>query len=110
MSADSVREKTSAGNYFIANYPPFSFWTPENVPEALAAIERTPRPGVPLGVYLHVPFCRKRCHFCYFRIYTNKNSSDIQVYLDAALKELRTYAEKPFIGGRKPSWSRCVRG
>lgn len=103
MSADSVREKTSAGNYFIANYPPFSFWTPENVPEALAAIERTPRPGVPLGVYLHVPFCRKRCHFCYFRIYTNKNSSDIQVYLDAALKELRTYAEKPFIGGRKPT-------
>ena len=32
------------------------------------------RRGVPLGLYLHIPFCRKRCHFCYFRVYTNKNA------------------------------------
>ena len=33
-----------------------------------------PAPGVPLGLYLHIPFCRKRCHFCYFRVYTDKNA------------------------------------
>lgn len=94
--------KTSAGNYFVSNYPPYSFWKPAFVGEALAAVDREPDPAMPLGVYLHIPFCRKRCHFCYFRVYTNKNAKDIQHYLDAAVRELELYAERPFIGGRKP--------
>jgi coproporphyrinogen III oxidase-like Fe-S oxidoreductase len=97
-------EETTAGNYFVSNYPPYSFWTPEHVREALAAIESPPVPGTTLGLYLHIPFCRKRCHFCYFRVYTDKNSSEIQRYLDAALQELTLYAGKPFIGARKPKF------
>ncbi len=100
---DDDRE-TRAGNYFVSNYPPYSFWTPERVPEAIAAIERPPLPGTSLGVYLHIPFCRRRCHFCYFRVYTDKNSTEIRHYLDAALAELRLYAAKPFIGGRTPDF------
>ncbi len=96
--------ETRAGNYFVSNYPPFSFWSPENAGEAYEALDRPAAPGTPLGVYLHIPFCRKRCHFCYFRVYTDKNSSDIQQYLDAALRELELYAEKPFIAGRKPEF------
>jgi oxygen-independent coproporphyrinogen-3 oxidase len=96
--------ETKAGNYFVSNYPPYSFWTPEHRADALAALEREPDPGTPLGVYLHIPFCRKRCHFCYFRVYTDKNSEEIRGYIDAALDELRLYAQKPFIGGRKPNF------
>jgi oxygen-independent coproporphyrinogen-3 oxidase len=96
--------ETRAGNYFVSNYPPYSFWTPEQVDEAFAALERPPAPDTPLGVYLHIPFCRKRCHFCYFRVYTDKNSQEIQHYLDAAIAELTLYAEKPFLGGRKPDF------
>jgi len=95
-------DETRAGNYFVSNYPPYSFWTPERVPEALAALEREPERGTQLGVYLHIPFCRKRCHFCYFRVYTDKNSSEIQAYLDAAIRELELYAGRPFLAGRKP--------
>ena len=98
----SSTSPTSAGNYFISNYPPFSFWKPELANEALEALEREPEPGKPLGLYLHVPFCRKRCHFCYFRIYTGKSSSEIQGYLDACLEELRLYAARPLVKGRKP--------
>jgi coproporphyrinogen III oxidase-like Fe-S oxidoreductase len=47
---------------------------------------------VPLGVYFHVPFCRKRCHFCYFRVYTDKNADEIKRYLDAGIDELKLYA------------------
>ncbi|HTE18414.1 MAG TPA: coproporphyrinogen III oxidase, partial [Armatimonadota bacterium] len=94
--------ETKAGNYFVSNYPPYSFWTPEHAGDAFAALERAPAPDTTLGLYLHVPFCRKRCHFCYFRVYTDKNSSEIMGYLDAAIQELQLYAEKPFIGGRKP--------
>jgi oxygen-independent coproporphyrinogen-3 oxidase len=106
----SDESETRAGNYFVSNYPPYSFWKPEHVGEAAAALERLPArgdppaPDTPLGVYLHIPFCRKRCHFCYFRVYTDKNSQEIQRYLDAAIEELTLYVERPFLGGRKPSF------
>ncbi len=99
-----IQKETTAGNYFVANYPPFAFWKQEAIPEFTAALEMPPRPGVPLGLYTHIPFCRKRCHFCYFRVYTDKNADDIKGYIDALLKELAVYAAKPFIGGRKPKF------
>ncbi len=94
------QEKTGLGNYFIANYPPFSFWKADHLPAARAALEAPPRAGVPLGLYLHIPFCRKRCKFCYFRVYTDKNANDISVYLDAILKEVELLARSGCVGGR----------
>ncbi len=94
--------ETRAGNYFVSNYPPYSFWSPDYVADAEAALNRPPAPGTQLGLYMHIPFCRRRCHFCYFRVYTDKNSSEIQRYLDAAIAELELYVRKPFLGGRKP--------
>ena len=96
------KEETREGNYFVSNYPPFSFWRPEKLGEAEAALNRPPAPATPLGLYIHIPFCRKRCHFCYFKVYTDKDSSEIEAYLDAVRRELALYAAKPIIGGRKP--------
>ena len=39
MLADP-REKTGLGNYFVANYPPFSRWKPTYLPDARAALRR----------------------------------------------------------------------
>jgi oxygen-independent coproporphyrinogen-3 oxidase len=97
-------KETRAGNYFVSNYPPFSFWGTDRVADAHAALQRKPKPDTVLGLYMHVPFCRKRCHFCYFRVYTDKNASDIQSYLDAAIQELTLYSQQPFIDGRKPKF------
>ncbi|MBX3743714.1 MAG: coproporphyrinogen III oxidase family protein [Verrucomicrobiae bacterium] len=97
-----IQKETTAGNYFVSNYPPFAFWKPEAVPEFHAALERPPAADRPLGVYVHIPFCRKRCHFCYFKVYTDKDSQEIRGYLEALLKELEAYAAKPFVGGRRP--------
>jgi oxygen-independent coproporphyrinogen III oxidase len=99
-SAAADQEKTGLGNYFIANYPPFSFWKPNYLPEAMAALDRPPAAGTPLGLYLHIPFCRKRCKFCYFRVYTDKNARDIEVYLDAIVKEVELLSKKGCVGGR----------
>jgi len=103
-TATPAEKETTVGNYFVSNYPPFSFWKPEHVGEVAAALGRPPAPGTRLGVYLHIPFCRKRCHFCYFRVYTDKDSTAIKGYLELALRELELYGKQPFIGGRKPQF------
>ncbi|MSU64520.1 MAG: coproporphyrinogen III oxidase family protein [Opitutus sp.] len=98
----ATKSSTLAGNYFISNYPPFSFWTGDQKVEAELALNSQPVPGTKLGLYHHIPFCRKRCHFCYFRVYTDKNAKEIQTYLDATVAELKALAEHPLINGRKP--------
>lgn len=104
---------TEVGSYFISNYPPFSFWKPEFVPDALAAVQSPPSPGTPLGLYLHIPFCRKRCKFCYFRVYTDRNAEEVERYLDALAREVALYAALPvmqrpfrfaYFGGGTPSF------
>jgi oxygen-independent coproporphyrinogen-3 oxidase len=102
--AVALQKETTVGNYFVSNYPPYSFWKPEFAGEIFEAMERPPKPATPLGIYAHIPFCRKRCHFCYFKVYTDKDSAAIRGYLDALLQELRLYASKPFVGGRKPNF------
>ncbi|MDH3583801.1 MAG: coproporphyrinogen III oxidase family protein, partial [Phycisphaerae bacterium] len=92
---------TRPGAYFVSNYPPFSFWTPQRVGEIYDALDQPPAPGNPLGLYVHIPFCRKRCHFCYFKVYTDKNAQAIQEYLDAVIAEARIYAQGAFLGDRQ---------
>jgi oxygen-independent coproporphyrinogen-3 oxidase len=92
---------TEVGNYFVSNYPPFSQWKPEFVPEAIKALDQPPRVEDPLGLYLHIPFCRKRCKFCYFKVYTDKNSTEIELYLDALIKEMVCYSRTHAFQGRQ---------
>jgi oxygen-independent coproporphyrinogen-3 oxidase len=94
-------QKTEVGSYFVANYPPFSVWSSSHVPAALAALDTPPKEGTELGLYLHIPFCRKRCKFCYFRVYTDKNADDVDVYIDTIAKEIALYAHRPGIGDRE---------
>ena len=91
---------TEVGSVFVSNYPPYSFWGEEYVSEATNALNSPPIPEATLGLYLHIPFCRKRCKFCYFRVYTDKNSSDIQTYLDALGREVELYSELPSVADR----------
>jgi oxygen-independent coproporphyrinogen-3 oxidase len=101
MTVATEQPRTEVGNYFVSNYPPFSQWRPEFVSDALAALNQPPRVDHPLGLYIHIPFCRKRCHFCYFKVYTDKNASEIEVYLDALIKENEIYSRMPAFQGRK---------
>jgi oxygen-independent coproporphyrinogen-3 oxidase len=84
------------GSYFVATYPPFSVWSAQAVArDAVPALQSPPNPATPLGLYLHIPFCRKRCHFCYFRVYTDKNAQEIGRYLDVLGQEWEMYARQP---------------
>src|SRR6476620_2907435 len=89
------------GSYFVATYPPFSVWSAEAVDrDARPALQAPPDPATPLGLYLHIPFCRKRCHFCYFRVYTNKNAQQVEQYLDLLAREWDLLGAQPALAGR----------
>ena len=100
MTSPSPDEATEVGSYFISNYPPFSFWRKDHVPGALDLLGGEAKKGAPLGLYLHIPFCRKRCKFCYFRVYTDKNSKEIERYVSALAREVELYQEFSGVRGR----------
>src|SRR5437870_1697109 len=80
-SRTAADDQTDVGSYFVATYPPFSVWSREAVDHsARPALAAPPDPAVPLGLYVHIPFCRKRCHFCYFRVYTDRNAQEVAQY------------------------------
>ncbi len=105
---------TTVGSVFVSNYPPYSTWNEATVPEVHHALTEKPRKDALLGLYMHIPFCRKRCKFCYFRVYTDKNSSEIDTYLNALAKEIEIYSRQPaivdrplhfvYFGGGTPSY------
>jgi oxygen-independent coproporphyrinogen-3 oxidase len=100
-TSSTLDKQTEVGSYFVATYPPFSAWTTAAVErDGKVALESPPVPGVPLGLYLHIPFCRKRCHFCYFRVYTDKNAQEVNDYLDVLAREWELCAAKPALAGR----------
>jgi oxygen-independent coproporphyrinogen-3 oxidase len=101
MTIEISKTKTDVGNYFVSTYPAFSEWKPEYIPHAIEALGQAPRTEDPLGLYVHVPFCRKRCKFCYFKVYTDKNASEIETYINALIKENEIYSRTSAFQGRQ---------
>lgn len=97
MATDTV--KTEVGSYFVSNYPPFSQWTANELTEVRDALH-SPPVVVPLGLYLHIPFCRKRCKFCYFKVFTDKNSHEVERYVNALAQEIELVSRLPVMGKR----------
>lgn len=64
----------------------------------------------PLSLYIHIPFCVRKCHYCDF-LSAPGNTTVVEKYIAALLKEIESYAPKiqdyqintVFIGGGTPS-------
>jgi len=91
---------TEPGSYFVANYPPFARWHAGAVADVQRALDAPPA-DAPLGLYVHVPFCRKRCKFCYFRVYTDVSAADVDRYTQAVAAEAALVAARRAIAGRE---------
>lgn len=96
----SSATQTEIGSYFISNYPPYSQWKKEFVSEYFRALDSEPDRSIPLGMYLHIPFCRKRCKFCYFRVYTQQNADTIKNYVETLDKEVQLLKDHIALQGR----------
>jgi len=95
-----LADATEVGSYFISNYPPFSQWDRAYVSEIDTTLDAEPDRSVPMGLYLHIPFCRKRCKFCYFRVYTNQNARAIERYVEALAREVDLLSRRRAVAGR----------
>ena len=64
-----------------------------------------------IGIYIHIPFCMKKCFYCDFVSYANKEDM-IEKYIKALEKEIKIKAEENkllkintiYIGGGTPSF------
>ena len=67
---------------------------------------------IPLGIYVHVPFCRSKCQYCDFYSVTNKDSRLMDAYMQAVcmhIKEAGMLApnylvDTVYFGGGTPSF------
>ncbi len=64
-----------------------------------------------LALYIHIPFCEKKCYYCDFTSFPDK-TDEVSKYIDYLIKELSLYKDKIreeyiinsiFIGGGTPS-------
>ena len=84
-TAEPGIQKTRRG--FVTNYPPFRYWRAGAVPRILSP--------EPLNVYIHIPFCVKRCAFCYYKVSLLRDNPKHAVddYVDALCREIALAAE-----------------
>jgi len=57
-------------------------------------------PFMRVGLYLHVPFCRTRCHFCAFTLQIHR-ADRVGRYLGSLSREIQLHAEKHSLAGRR---------
>src|SRR5258706_5404223 len=63
------------------------------------------------GLYVHVPFCFHKCHYCDFYSITRQSAERMTRYVDLVLAEARNWTRQPtkievktvFFGGGTPS-------
>lgn len=65
-----------------------------------------------IGVYIHIPFCARKCRYCGFLSFPGYPPEMYEAYVDAAVSELKSFnegftgkytADTVFIGGGTPS-------
>ncbi|WP_113704078.1 coproporphyrinogen-III oxidase family protein [Nonomuraea lactucae] len=63
--------------------------------EAAASRSRTVPPG-PIALYVHIPFCDRRCHFCDFAVVAGRRRGDslVDAYVAALKREMAHFRDQ----------------
>ena len=67
---------------------------------------------IPLGIYVHIPFCRSKCQYCDFYSLASKKDCDFDGYLEAVCKHIKEagpqapdhIVDTVYFGGGTPSF------
>ena len=91
MKVPSSQEFNIPGHYYTS-YPSLNHWR-EDFTGYEQSLEGFIREGRPLHLYLHIPFCKKLCHYCLCNIVISNDRTKIQFFLDHLLKEIDNLKE-----------------
>ena len=81
------------GDFFPAvHYPPITKYAPLDPSEALAGFEK-PADGR-IDIYVHIPFCRRRCVFCHYPSKYRARPEEKDRYLTALEKEMDIFLRR----------------
>jgi oxygen-independent coproporphyrinogen-3 oxidase len=84
----------------VFTYPPISLWRPTDVGEYTPEALWEGSDVFSHNLYIHIPFCRQKCSFCYYSVAVVQNDTDvIWDYLHCLEQEALSYL--PMMSGRK---------
>jgi len=85
-------EKYSVQGPYYTSYPTGRQWTgdfgPEDYRHGLEELLKSD-PSVPLSLYLHIPFCKRRCRFCFCFAEVTRNREKMDEFLGVLFEEVR---------------------
>ena len=91
---EQLRRKYDVRGPRYTSYPPANHFGPVDEQELLrrwrARNELADDPG--LSLYLHIPFCRRRCLFCGCHTFVAKNAGQAGRYVSALITEMKLVA------------------
>lgn len=99
------QEEIPTREEFYTSYPFFKYWKGGNAAQALAPAG--------INIYMHIPFCKQICDYCFYMKELVKSKSQVDQYVDSLCEEIRLVSEmyglknrrvdSIYIGGGTPS-------
>jgi len=92
--------------YPVVHYPGITMYPPAGEEDLFRGY--TPPADGRISVYVHIPFCGRRCHFCHYPVTVGASDGDKAAYLDALALEARLYRRR--LGLDRPKVSSVLVG
>lgn len=100
LTADLLRRYDRPGPRYTSYPTAVEFHGGFGPEEHAARLERAAqRPGAPLSMYVHLPFCEERCLYCGCNVVITRHRHVAHRYLDALRREIGLVAAR--LGGRR---------
>jgi len=58
--------------------------------------------AIPWGLYIHIPFCERRCNYCYYRSFAGAPRGELKAYVDHLVHEATLYGQLARFANRSP--------
>lgn len=78
---------------FINQYPPFNLINPRGVSGVFKKGE--------IHIYVHLPFCKNKCGYCYFKSFDTFTDEAVETYLEALKREVSIYSQMAEVQSKK---------
>lgn len=113
LDSDTLKKYNVDGPRYTS-YPTAPNWNTQFLDSQYrAALTRVGKTSQPLSLYIHIPFCQKRCYYCACNVVIRKNNKESDTYLSYLKKELsliyqslgrKVCVEQIHIGGGTPTF------